>query len=89
MSVDASFNQCCPLVCPVPIRVMFHDDVAQILSKERLSPAQVKEAFDGYLAIIKQCNQPCSSPVNNKVYENSSYPEYSLWGSRRIVQWNI
>jgi hypothetical protein len=89
MSANLSFNQCYPLVCPVPIRVMIHNDVAQILSEERLKPAQVKEAFDSYLAIVKQCNQPCSSPFNDKVYAKSSYPEYSLWGSRRIVQWNI
>ena len=88
MSMDASFNQCCPLVCPVPIRVWIHDDVAQLLSEQRLGAAQVKEAFDSYLAIVKQCNQPYGSPVNDKVHTNLSYPEYSLWGSRRIVQWN-
>jgi hypothetical protein len=88
MSADVSFNQCCPLVCPVPIRVVIHDDIKQILSEERLRPAQVKEAFDSYLAIVKQCNQTRSSPDNDKVYTKSSYPEYSLWGSRRIVQWN-
>jgi hypothetical protein len=87
MSVDVSLNQYCPLVCPVPIRVRFHGDVAQIMSKERMGQTQAQEAFDSYLAMVKQCGQPCGSSFT-KACSDSSFPEYSLWSSRKIVQWD-
>ena len=86
MAVDLRLNQFCPFVCPIPIRASYHGEVAQILSEDRLGPAQVKEAFD-FLAMVSLYNPPCGSSIT-KACSDSSFPEYSLWSSRKIVQWD-